>query len=297
MMALADILAARAASARASGTVEVGALGAVTVEALPIRELERLSRGADGERAVFYAACRELQSVGAALLREGKVYRPDEVTALLSDAEAARAAEAVRALSGWTGGQVSRETENAQIRPALVQEKAEVRPDAVREKTTESAEIRHRSVQEADTGGQASGEFSAEYDEALPSDGKTQALPEKTPDIPQNVGVSDNSDGSLRNMVPHFGAKKGERGSGEADGLHEGKSEIGGQGRGALHEIKSEYAPELHEMKSETARKGRGALHETASESTETLHETESELAERLARELLDGLRRAAWVR
>ena len=297
MMALTDILAARAASARASGTVEVGALGAVTVEALPIRELERLSRGADGERAVFYAACRELQSVGAALLREGKVYRPDEVTALLSDAEAARAAEAVRALSGWTGGQVSRETEEAQIRPALVQEKAEVRPDAVREKTTESAEIRHRSVQEADTGGQASGEFSAEYDEALPSDGKTQALPEKTPDIPQNVGVSDNSDGSLRNMGPHFGAKKGKRGSGEADGLHEGKSEIGGQGRRALHEIKSEYAPELHEMKSETARKGGGALHETASESTETLHETESELAERLARELLDGLRRAAWVR
>lgn len=293
MMALTDILAARAASARASGTVEVGALGAVTVEALPIRELERLSRGADGERAVFYAACRELQSVGAALLREGKVYRPDEVTALLSDAEAARAAEAVRALSGWTGGQVSRETENAQIRPALVQEKTEVRPDAVREKTTESAEIRHRSVQEADTGGQASGEFSAEYDEALPSDGKTQALP----DIPQNVGVSDNSDGSLRNMGPHFGAKKGKRGSGETDGLHEGKSEIGGQGRGALHEIKSEYAPELHEMKSETARKGGGALHETASESTETLHETESELAERLARELLDGLRRAAWVR
>lgn len=75
----------------------------MTVEALPVRELERLMRGADGDRAVFYAACRELQGAGAALLRAGKVYRPDQVMALVSDAEAAKAAEAVRALSGWTG--------------------------------------------------------------------------------------------------------------------------------------------------------------------------------------------------
>ena len=76
MMALGEILAARALSARARGTVEAGTLGTVTVEALPVRELERLMRGADGDRAVFYAACRELQGAGAALLR---------------------------ALSGWTG--------------------------------------------------------------------------------------------------------------------------------------------------------------------------------------------------
>lgn len=97
MMALGDILAARADNARARGTVEAGTLGTVTVEALPVRELERLMRGADGDRAVFYAACRELQGAGAALLRAGKVYRPDQVMALVSDAEA------VRALSGWTG--------------------------------------------------------------------------------------------------------------------------------------------------------------------------------------------------
>lgn len=102
MMALGDILAARADNARARGTVEAGTLGTVTVEALPVRELERLMRGADGDRAVFYAACRELQGAGAALLRAGKVYRPDQVMALVSDAEAAKAAEAVRALSGWT---------------------------------------------------------------------------------------------------------------------------------------------------------------------------------------------------
>ena len=103
MMALGDILAARPDNARARGTVEAGTLGTVTVEALPVRELERLMRGADGDRAVFYAACRELQGAGAALLRAGKVYRPDQVMALVSDAEAAKAAEAVRALSGWTG--------------------------------------------------------------------------------------------------------------------------------------------------------------------------------------------------
>ena len=103
MMALGDILAARADNARARGTVEAGTLGTVTVEALPVRELERLMRGADGDRAVFYAACRELQGAGAALLCAGKVYRPDQVMALVSDAEAAKAAEAVRALSGWTG--------------------------------------------------------------------------------------------------------------------------------------------------------------------------------------------------
>ena len=46
MMALGDILAARADNARARGTVEAGTLGTVTVEALPVRELERLMRGA-----------------------------------------------------------------------------------------------------------------------------------------------------------------------------------------------------------------------------------------------------------
>ena len=58
MMTLGDILAARADNARARGTVEAGTLGTVTVEALPVRELERLMRGADGDRAVFYVSCK-----------------------------------------------------------------------------------------------------------------------------------------------------------------------------------------------------------------------------------------------
>ena len=413
MMALGDILAARADNARARGTVEAGTLGTVTVEALPVRELERLSRGADGDRAVFYAACRELQGAGAALLRAGKVYRPDQVMALVSDAEAAKAAEAVRALSGWTGmdggtaqrtdfpaenadsagageaadtgasseasdgtageaaahgtdtdkkaafpavtsdrrapdngrsrgqrfdhtadgtdegagGQASHETDKkAEIRPAVVQVNAEVRrdavqkktadaafrPDTVREKAGKNAEIRHRSVHGEKAGGQASCEFLAEYGEPLPPDGKTQVLPEKSPDAPQNVGVSDKMDGSLQKTEREFLSERAAPEDGYALGLHESKSEINGQdgaslheitseddakGGNALHEGESEITETLHENKSENDAAGGDPLHESKSEVTETLHETTSELAERVARELLDGLRRAAWVR
>lgn len=398
MMALGDILAARADNARARGTVEAGTLGTVTVEALPVRELERLMRGADGDRAVFYAACRELQGAGAALLRAGKVYRPDQVMALVSDAEAAKAAEAVRALSGWTGmdggtaqrtdlpagntagdsarageaaahgadtdkkaafpavtsdghtadngrsrgqrfdytadgtdegagGQDSHETDKkAEIRPAVVQVNAEVRreavqkktadaafrPDTVREKSEKNAEIRHRSVHGEKAGGQASCEFLAEYGEPLPPDGKTQVLPEKSPDAPQNVGVSDKMDGSLQKTEREFLSERAAPEDGYALGLHESKSEIDGRGganlheseseNGAgsgntLHEGESEIKETLHETESENDATGGNPLHESKSEVTETLHETTSELAERVARELLDGLRRAAWVR
>lgn len=396
MMALGDILAARADNARARGTVTLDALGTVALEALPPRELERLMRGADGDRAVFYAACRELQGAGAALLRAGKVYRPDQVMALVSDAEAAKAAEAVCALSGWTGmdggtaqrtdfpaenadsagadegaahgtdtdkkaafpavtsdgrtadngrsrgqrfdytadgtdegagGQDSHETDKkAEIRPAVVQVNAEVRrdavqkktadaafrPDTVREKARKNAEIRHRSVHGEKAGGQASCEFLAEYGEPLPPDGKTQVLPEKSPDAPQNVGVSDKMDGSLQKTEREFLSERAAPEDGYALGLHESKSEIDGRGGAnlhesesengagsgnALHEGESEITETLHETESENDATGGDPLHESKSEVTETLHETTSELAERVARELLDGLRRAAWVR
>lgn len=397
-MALGDILAARADNARARGTVEVGALGTVTIEALPIRELERLWYGIDRDRVVFYAACRALQREGAALLRAGKVYRPDQVMALVSDAEAAKAAEAVRALSGWTGtdggtaqrtdlpagntagdsagageaadtgasseasdgtageaaahgtdtdkkaafpavtsdgrtadngrsgdlrsegaggadenagGQASREADGAEIRPAVVQVNAEVRreavqkktadaafrPDTVREKAGKKAEIRHRSVHGEKAGGQASCEFLAEYGEPLPPDGKTQVLPEKSPDAPQNVGVSDKMDGSLQKTEREFLSERAAPEDGYALGLHESKSENGAGSGNALHETESEITETLHENKSENDAAGGNPLHESKSEVSETLHETTSELAERVARELLDGLRRAAWVR
>ena len=157
-------------------------------------------------------------------------------------------------------------------------------------------------------GGQASCEFLAEYGEPLPPDGKTQVLPEKSPDAPQNVGVSDNSDDGLRKTAEAFGSKNDETERGAERDLHEDKSEIAGtmhetklesapKSGEILHESTSEYAETLHETESENDAAGGDPLHESKSEVTETLHETTSELAERVARELLDGLRRAAWVR
>lgn len=356
MMALGDILAARADNARARGTVDVGALGTVTVEALPVRELERLGRGADGDRAVFYAACRELQREGAALLRSGRLYRPDEVMALVSDAEAAKAAEAVRALSvpartesdagageaadtgaspariGAGGDGAESETdggtdENAdgqalhesEIRPDAVQENAKVRrevvqknaadawtrPAVVRNKSEKNEEIRRRSVQTDAVRGQVSHEFLTENGEPLPNKSKTQVLPEKRSHKPQNVGVSDKMDSSLQKTERDIMAKNAAPKNRDGSGLHESKSEFGAECAEDLHEIKSEYGAErardLHESKSEFGAEGEGDLHESKSEigaeRAGDLHETESELAERVARELLEGLRRAAWVR
>lgn len=405
MMALGDILAARADNARARGTVEVGALGTVEVDALPIRELERLWYGIDRDRVVFYAACRELQREGAALLRAGKVYRPDEVMALVSDAEAAKAAEAVRALSGWpgtemdggaagvspagnadgdstrageaadtggisavqdgaagenaargsagtdgqptadgvtedsgrrghAGGQVSREAEirptdvqeMTEVRHRVVQENAEereVRRDTVRENATAFEEIRRSSVQSENGNGQVSREFLTENSEALAADAETQVLPENAADAPLNVGVSDESDVGLPESGALFHEKnpaiaharpldlhenKSESGAGTEENLHEIKSESGTQmheitseiaarSANGLHEIGSESAGSVHESKSDFGGGAGGSLHEMKSEQAETMHETTSELAERVARELLDGLKRAAWVR
>ena len=387
-MALGDILAARADNARARGTVEVGALGTVEVEALPIRELERLWYGIDRDRVVFYAACRALQREGAALLRAGKVYRPDEVMALVSDAEAAKAAEAVRARSGWpgtetkggaaevlpaentagdgagageaadtgasfealggaadenaaihaeasdgglmgeavsgtggisVGGQVSRETE---IRPAVVREmtevrhrvvqenaeEREVRRDTVRENGTAFEEIRRSSVQSENEDGQVSREFLTENAGAGNRESKTQVLPENAADAPLNVGVPDESDVGLPEYGVSFSAESTGHGNGKTTDLHEIESESGAemheitseiaaQSGNGLHEVRSEAVQSVHESESDFSAEEAGMMHEMKSEQTETVHETASELAERVARELLEGLKRAAWVR
>lgn len=358
---LGEVLAARAENARARETVELGALGTVTLEALPVRDLESLMRGADSDRAVFYAACRELQRVGAELLQAGRVSRPDQVVALVSDGEAAKAAEAVRTLSGWVGaenaeqqddadspvaqvdengvraekdadtsGQVSHESEirpdgvqeNTEVRRGVVQEDSgadKVRLALVREKATRFPQIRQSFVQTKKGFGQVSGEFLAENGEAVAQTRRPQRLPEKMAVRPQNVAVSDNSDSGLRNVTEGIWPKTLEAADSNAESLHENESEIGER----LHENESESADGVHEMKSEQRSKKTEGLHENESESTGTMHETESEsaeklhereseqqretvevphettaeLAERIARELLEGLRRAAWVR
>lgn len=93
-------------------------------------------------------------------------------------------------------------------------------------------------------------------------------------------------DSSLQKTERDIMAKNAAPKNGDKSGLHESKSEFGAERAEDLHEIKSEYGA------------GRAKnLHETESEYTENLHENESELAERVVRELLEGLRRAAWVR
>ena len=109
----------------------------------------------------------------------------------------------------------------------------------MREKAGKNAEIRHRSVHGEKAGGQASCEFLAEYGEPLPPDGKTQVLPEKSPDAPQNVGVSDKMDGSLQKTGREFLSERAAAEDGYALGLHESKSEYAE----ALHENKQETTP------------------------------------------------------
>lgn len=99
-MALADVLRERASHRGRTAQADCGELGVLTVEALPLRECAALARGPDGDRAVFYAACRELQTAGEELRRAGQVFTPDGVMQYVSDREAALAARTVLALSG-----------------------------------------------------------------------------------------------------------------------------------------------------------------------------------------------------
>lgn len=100
-MALADVLRERVSRRGRTAEVACGLLGTVTVEALPPRECAALGLR-DGGRALFYAACRDLQTAGETLRREGRLFTPAEVTAYVSDEEAASAARTVLALSGVT---------------------------------------------------------------------------------------------------------------------------------------------------------------------------------------------------
>lgn len=84
-----------------TATVSCGALGEMTVEALSLRDAALLSHKADGDRAVFFAACRELQALGEELRERKELFRPEEIMAYVSDEEAAEAASVIRQLSGW----------------------------------------------------------------------------------------------------------------------------------------------------------------------------------------------------
>ena len=151
-MALADVLRERVSRRGRTAEVACGLLGTVTVEALPPRECAALGRR-DGGRALLYAACRDLQTAGETLRREGRLFTPAEVTAYVSDEEAAAAARTVLALSGVTADGDGPSTKSAEVRHEDVQKdgahlavdapsEKEIRLDGVQENTVQKAEVR-----------------------------------------------------------------------------------------------------------------------------------------------------------
>ena len=151
-MALADVLRERVSRRGRTAEVACGLLGTVTVEALPPRECAALGMR-DGGRALFYAACRDLQTAGETLRREGRLFTPAEVTAYVSDEEAAAAARTVLALSGVTADGDGASTKSEEVRLGDVQNngahlavdassEAEIRLDGVQENTVQKAEVR-----------------------------------------------------------------------------------------------------------------------------------------------------------
>lgn len=155
-MALADVLRERVSRRGRTAEVACGLLGTVTVEALPPRECAALGLR-DGGRALFYAACRDLQTAGETLRREGRLFTPAEVTAYVSDEEAAAAARTVLALSGVTADGDGASTKSAEVRLGDVQKNGahlavdasseeEIRLDGVQENTGQKAEVRLEDV-------------------------------------------------------------------------------------------------------------------------------------------------------
>lgn len=151
-MALADVLRERVSRRGRTAEVACGLLGTVTVEALPPRECAALGLR-DGGRALLYAACRDLQTAGETLRREGRLFTPAEVTAYVSDEEAAAAAQTVLALSGVTADGDGPSTKSAEVRLGDVQKSGahlaveapseeEIRLDGVQENTGQRAEVR-----------------------------------------------------------------------------------------------------------------------------------------------------------
>ena len=317
-MALADVLRERVSRRGRTAEVACGLLGTVTVEALPPRECAALGLR-DGGRALFYAACRDLQTAGETLRREGRLFTPAEVTAYVSDEEAAAAARTVLVLSGVTanGDGASTKSEEvrlgdvqnsgahlavempsgAEIRLDGVQENEEVRLEDVRKKAGQKAEVRLEDVrkkakirladvQDSD-GTAADGQVSHEFFGGDGSDRTDPILGGVSDFVPQNLALSEENDrfsaplelSGNTEEVSGRGSNLHEKKSEVGEALHETKSESAAERRRGLHEKKSEVRETVHEMKSESAAERRRGLHESRSEVGEALHETKSESA------------------
>ena len=313
-MALADVLRERVSRRGRTAEVACGLLGTVTVEALPPRECAALGLR-DGGRALFYAACRDLQTAGETLRREGRLFTPAEVTAYVSDEEAAAAARTVLALSGVTADGDGPSTKSAEVRLGDVQNSGahlaveapseeEIRLDGVQENTVQKAKVRLGDVRNDAphfaANAPVAGEFRlADVQENGNLTGKVRLGDVRKPDGTAEDGQvsheffggdgSERTDpilGGVSDFVPQNLAlsEENDRFSAPLE-LSGNTEEVSGRGSN-LHETKSEAGEALHEMKSESAAARRRDLHETESEAGETLHETKSESAAARRRDL-----------
>ena len=313
-MALADVLRERVSRRGRTAEVACGLLGTVTVEALPPRECAALGLR-DGGRALFYAACRDLQTAGETLRREGRLFTPAEVTAYVSDEEAAAAARTVLALSGVTADGDGPSTKSEEVRHEDVQKSGEhlaveapsekeVRLDGVQE----NEEVRLEDVRNDGSHFAAKAPLAREFrlagvqenEKVRHEDVRKKAVQKaeirlgdvRKPDGTAEDGQvsheffggdgSDRTDpilGGVSDFVPQNLAlsEENDRFSAPLE-LSGNAGEVSGRGSN-LHESESEAGEAVHETKSDLTPERREGLHESRSEVGEPVHEMKSESA------------------
>ena len=313
-MALADVLRERVSRRGRTAEVACGLLGTVTVEALPPRECAALGLR-DGGRALFYASCRDLQTAGETLRREGRLFTPAEVTAYVSDEEAAAAARTVLTLSGVTADGDGASTKSAEVRLDGVQEntvqKAEVRLGDVREKAGQKAEVRLDGVRNNAPHFAAKAPVAGEFrladvqengdltGKVRHEDVRKKAVQKaeirlggvRKPDGTAEDGQvsheffggdgSDRTDpilGGVSDFVPQNLALSEENDRFSAPLELSGNDEEVSVRGSNLHESESEVGETMHETKSDLAAEKREGLHESKSEVREPVHEMKSDL-------------------
>ena len=294
-MALADVLRERVSRRGRTAEVACGLLGTVTVEALPPRECAALGRR-DGGRALFYAACRDLQTAGETLRREGRLFTPAEVTAYVSDEEAAAAARTVLALSGVTADGDGPSTKSAEVRHEDVQKdgahlavdapsEKEIRLDGVQENTVQKAEVRLGDVRndgpyfaaKAPVAGefrlgdvQENGDLTGKVRHEDVRKKAVQKAEIRLEDVRKPDGTA--ADGQVSHEF--FGGD----GSDRTDPILGGVSDFVPQNL-ALSEENDRFSAPLELSGNTEEVSGRGSnLHETESEVGEALHEKKSDL-------------------
>lgn len=316
-MALADVLRERVSRRGRTAEVACGLLGTVTVEALPPRECAALGLR-DGGRALFYAACRDLQTAGETLRREGRLFTPAEVTAYVSDEEVAAAAQTVLTLSGVTAegnagdesgadgapaepetrsGEDGPSTKSAEVRLGDVQNSGahlaveapsekEIRLDGVQENTGQKAEVRLGDVRNDEPHFAANAPVAREFRLADVQENGDLTGKVRHEDVREKAGQkAEIRLGDVRK--PDGTAADGQvsheffggDGSDRTDPILGGVSDFVPQNL-ALSEENDRFSAPLELSGNTEEVSGRGSnLHESESEVEETAHEMKSESA------------------